>query len=252
MCAAKGNSFENRDKKVKKRSSIVKMSELREETMQSLPNLPMEDSLPKENTVPKVENLSTPGKDLASEAVKETSITNEASIEKVLEPKVVTPQVEEQPIPTITKQSQVEDLTSNIPERVTIKATESQVPVKGDFFNLNVKNNTFEGKITTVRVYDDILDTLKQYSTYKNYPIIEFTNKVITVGLENLEDYGIMQISEIKMKNNTSRSIMYNLTDAMEEKFNKYIKEMSKKGYKVSRNLLLNVILNETLKKFYK
>ncbi|MGL5086009.1 MAG: hypothetical protein ACRC68_09915 [Clostridium sp.] len=120
-----------------------------------------------------------------------------------------------------------------------------------DFFNLNVKNDVFNGKITTVRVYDDILDKMKKYAGMKNYQIIEFTNKIITMGLDDINKIGVLEISEIKLKNNTSRSIMYNLTDTMDEKLTKYIKLMHKKGYKISRNVILNVVLNETLKKFY-
>lgn len=263
MAKVKGNSFEAREKKAKKRSSIVKMSELREETMQSIPVEKPEEvkssvEIVKHSTVVQ----SQDGTALhAKEEVKPTVEVAKLAVE------IVTPVEEKREDANISQIELEEEVTQPIPSApinidiVPTKETIKPVTVKeevvikendgDDFFNLNIKNDVFEGKITTVRVYDDILETLKKYAGMKNYPIIEFTNKVITLGLDDLDLFDMLQISEIKFKNNTSRSIMYNLTDVMEEKLNKYIKGMNKKGYKISRNVILNVILNETLKKFY-
>lgn len=296
MAKVKGNSFEAREKKAKKRSSIVKMSELREESIAATTSTPANNINEKatahiiNNTV--TENLEVNNgqvaKEVVVEAQKETIVApviNTKVIEPIKEEVIekafvaVEPVVKIEPvIENIEKIEEVKPLVEAVKEAVKeaqdiveIKALEPKVnkitneeissvlinkedkePNKeNDFFNLNVKNDVFEGKITTVRVYDDILDLLKKYATMKNYQIIEFTNKVITMGIEDISSYDILQISEIKMKNNTSRSIMYNLTDTMEDKLNKYIKMMNKKGYKISRNVILNVLLNETLKKFY-
>lgn len=292
MAKVKGNSFEAREKKAKKRSSIVKMSELREESIGSTTSTASNNINEKatghiiNNTV--TENLEVNNgqvaKEVVVEAQKETIVApviNTKVIEPIKEEVIekafvaVEPVVKIEPvIENIEKIEEVKPLVEAVKEAqniVEITALEPKVnkitneeissllinkedkePNKeNDFFNLNVKNDVFEGKITTVRVYDDILDLLKKYATMKNYQIIEFTNKVITMGIEDISSYDILQISEIKMKNNTSRSIMYNLTDTMEDKLNKYIKMMNKKGYKISRNVILNVLLNETLKKFY-
>lgn len=292
MAKVKGNSFEAREKKAKKRSSIVKMSELREESIGSTTSTAANNINEKatghiiNNTV--TENLEVNNgqvaKEVVVEAQKETIVApviNTKVIEPIKEEVIekafvaVEPVVKIEPvIENIEKIEEVKPLVEAVKEAqniVEITALEPKVnkitneeissllinkedkePNKeNDFFNLNVKNDVFEGKITTVRVYDDILDLLKKYATMKNYQIIEFTNKVITMGIEDISSYDILQISEIKMKNNTSRSIMYNLTDTMEDKLNKYIKMMNKKGYKISRNVILNVLLNETLKKFY-
>lgn len=214
MVKSIGNSFEAREKKNKKRSSIVKMSDLR------------------------VENLMEEIKVEATDKSVDSIIL--ASNEELLN--------------VADEFKEVESITAlnNLEDNASLEVNNFDLNINNDeFFNLNVKNDSFEGKITTVRVYDDILEILKKYATMKNYPIIEFTNKLITLGLDDIKDFGMLQISEIKLKNNTSRSIMYNLTDNMEETLNKYIKDMNKLGYKISRNVILNVILNETLKKFY-
>lgn len=309
MAKSKVNSFEAREKKSKKRSSIVKMSELREDILQSMATSQKEEVKPAiiETKVaePVVEETVVLKKEEPIiEAVTETSTENE-TISVIIEDKNFknmaiatenTPLVSEKTVPTepaavnvvspIPMESNettvINDnitVNANIPVNEPVAVTETttiEEPVvqakksketttkknkaiiasnkeidKDTFFNLSIKNDVFEGKITTVRVYDDILDTLKKYAALKNYPIIEFTNKVITLGLDDLTHYGILQISEIKMKNNTSRAIMYNLTEDMEEKLNKYINSMNEKGYKISRNVILNVLLNETFKKFH-
>lgn len=230
--AVKGNSFENRDKRNKKKSSIVKMSELREENKIEIKAAAEEitkESSSNVNAEHKMESIEVKAANNTVE-VKENIISAvDQSAEEVVS-------IEEEP--------KVEVISQAVEE--TLKPQKAD-----DFFNLNVKNCSFGGKLTTVRVFDDILETLKSYASMKNYQIIEFTNKVIAAGLENLDDYGITQITEIKLKNNTSKAIMYNLTDSMEDKINRYIKEMNKKGYKISRNVILNVLLSETLKKFY-
>lgn len=314
MAKARGNSFEARDKKTKKRSSIVKMSELREENSQSrgqseeelapekqiINEASVAPVVAKPSTVPltiktPVEQVEEPLKNtVSSEApavVEEinTPVVMENSVLPVLDKTPVTTETQVAPVSKIAAEKSVIDekvveevsvetpiiienpvaqievntpITTKPSSEITIEEIDTLLVSKvdkskknktnvDDFFNLNVKNDVFEGKITTVRVYDDMLDLLKKYASMKNYQIIEFTNKVITMGLDDINSYEMLQISEIKLKNNTSRSIMYNLTDTMEEKLNKYIKMMNKRGYKISRNVILNVILNETLKKFH-
>ena len=271
---AKGNSFEAREKRNKKRSSIVKMSELRvdnilqpqdEEYKKEVEDTvvesitqsaitPIEKKEPPITLKTKSEYIVPLNKDTTNKVVAKIDNGQQETLE-ITESFTVQPTREEQ---VVAK----DDKNDSTNSKVEIEKTSATYGVntnnisgvdmnKDDFFNLNIKNDIFEGKMTTVRVYDDILDTLKQYATMKNYPIIEFTNKVITLGLEDIKGFGILEISEIKFKNNTSRSIMYNLTDMMEEKINEYINEMNEKGYRISRNVILNVIINETLKKFY-
>lgn len=307
MAKTKGNSFEARENKSRKRSSIVKMSELREENKQII-NTPSQaeikqspsntEVIDKEvqssvvqhtNVAPKVEVKTNEAPkafipEVKSEAINRDLDLNNTSTTQVVEPvkeKVVEPsvvnnnlttdviktnlEIEEVTVPeateSVVKDTSAEDDLKDIlmvgepitekTQVITSKENKSHVDINDDFFNLNIKNDVFNGKITTVRVYDDILDKMKKYANMKNYQIIEFTNKVITMGLDDITNFGVLEISEIKLKNNTSRSIMYNLTDTMDEKLTKYIKLMHKKGYKISRNVILNVVLNETLKKFY-
>lgn len=270
MAKVKGNSFEAREKKNKKRSSIVKMSELRVENFEA--EKQEEKIAPKVQVKPEVKEVikETKPEVKNTQVIEVPTEVKEVAVEKVEEKAEIKP-VEEAAeisiVPEISMQAadiihekkaeaiqsttyKKEEITDFIEKRDT-KVSSSLNNNKEDFFNLNVKNDVFEGKMTTVRVYDDILDKLKMYASMKNYPIIEFTNKVITLGLDDFQNYGVLEISEIKLKNNTSRSIMYNLTDVMELKLNKYIDLMNDKGYKISRNVILNVILNETLKKFY-
>lgn len=341
MAKTKGNSFEARENKSRKRSSIVKMSELREENKQAL-STPVEAETrkpyvsnevttnevktpevkaPEVNIAPinnvvstpvvnAVENIEAPKaqnieannvnnsiineevttntvveKTLASNSsvtvendnsainhkvlenhnIVKTLGTNSIEIEEVIhnennneainaaEP-VVTPKNNEDEIKDILMVDEKimgnTEVAAKADTTVTTKIN-NKADNSDDFFNLSVKNDVFSGKVTTVRVYDDILEKMKKYAGMKNYQIIEFTNKVITLGLDDISNFGVLEISEIKLKNNTSRSIMYNLTDTMEDKLNRYIKAMNKKGYKISRNVILNVVLNETLKKFY-
>lgn len=271
MAKVKGNSFEAREKKNKKRSSIVKMSELRAEVFEPVQE-PKEE--PKVQEVNKVNEKPVEVKPVeVKPAEPKEEVKPEVKVEAKEEPKAE-PVAEKVEIPKIVAEitsKEVKNLNSEEVKKpvnyktfeVVTEVIDAEAQVQeangddatasaiNDFFNLNVKNDVFEGKMTTVRVYDDILDTLKSYASMKNYPIIEFTNKVITLGLDDFASFGVLEISEIKLKNNTSRSIMYNLTDVMEAKLNNYIEELNAKGYKVSRNVILNVILNETLKKFY-
>lgn len=251
----KENSFEARSKKNRKRSSILKMSDLRNENSIAI----QKDNKVKEVLENREIAATMPNQNLNTET---TSINNEIDIQTAT---VTNGQATITANPLTESNQTKEDskiLDNKAIEEISSSKTEQEISNnivlknllkdKDNFFNLNVKNDVFVGKMTTIRVYNDILDTIKEYVAEKNYNIIDFTNKVITLGLDDIESFGIVQITEVKLKNTGSKSIMYNLTEYMEEKLTSYINSMNEKGYKVSRNLMLNVILNETLKKFYK
>ncbi len=251
----KENSFEARSKKNRKRSSILKMSDLRNENSIAI----QKDNKVKEVLENREVAATMPNQNLNTET---TSLNNEIDIQTAT---VTNGQATITANPLTESNQTKEDfkiLNNKAIEEISSSKTEQEISNnivlknllkdKDNFFNLNVKNDVFVGKMTTIRVYNDILDTIKEYAAEKNYNIIDFTNKVITLGLDDIESFGIVQITEVKLKNTGSKSIMYNLTEYMEEKLTSYINSMNEKGYKVSRNLMLNVILNETLKKFYK
>lgn len=251
----KENSFEARSKKNRKRSSILKMSDLRNENSIAI----QKDNKVKEVLENREVAATMPDQNLNTET---TSINNEIDIQTatvtngqaIITANPLTESNQTKEDSKILDNKAIEEISSSkteqeISNNIVLK---NLLKDKDNFFNLNVKNDVFVGKMTTIRVYNDILDTIKEYATEKNYNIIDFTNKVITLGLDDIESFGIVQITEVKLKNTGSKSIMYNLTEYMEEKLTSYINSMNEKGYKVSRNLMLNVILNETLKKFYK
>lgn len=255
----KENSFEARSKKNRKRSSILKMSDLRNENSIAI----QKDNKVKEVIESReVAAATIPNQNINTET---TSINNQinevasqtASVtdgQTIITANPLTESNQSKEDSKILDNKAIEEINYSKTEQEISnnKVLENLLKDKNNFFNLNVKNDVFVGKMTTIRVYNDILDIIKEYASEKNYNIIDFTNKVITLGLDDIENFGIIQITEVKLKNTGSKSIMYNLTEYMEEKLTSYIDSMNEKGYKVSRNLMLNVILNETLKKFYK
>lgn len=121
-----------------------------------------------------------------------------------------------------------------------------------EFLNLNIQLDRFESNNTSVTISVDIFDRIKEYSDIKNLTMNYFVNKMIRVGLENIDDLTIDEVQKSMCYNAKTRALPFYIDDDMESKFNSYKDNVKEKGYKFSRNSIICTLINATLERFNK
>lgn len=121
-----------------------------------------------------------------------------------------------------------------------------------EFLKLNVQLDRFESNNTSVTISIDIFDKIKEYADIKNLTMNYFVNKLIRVGLENIDELTIEDVQKNMGYNAKTRALPFYIDDSMENKFNVYIEDVRAKGYKFSRNSIICASINATLERFKK
>lgn len=119
-----------------------------------------------------------------------------------------------------------------------------------NFFKLNVQQKETDGKLTSARVNKQIADKVREYASIKAYQVIEFTNKLLSIGVNDLHEYDMSDIAKVKLRAGGSTSLMYNNNNSVNEAITEFINKLAEEGYTVSKNLVINLILDKMIEKF--
>ena len=120
-----------------------------------------------------------------------------------------------------------------------------------EFLNLNIQMDRFHGNNTSVTISIDIYEKIRQYSDIKNLTMNFFVNKLIRVGLEQIDELSIEDIQRNMCYNANTRALPFCIDEKMESEFNLCIEKLKIKGYKFSRNTIICALINITLYKFH-
>ena len=120
-----------------------------------------------------------------------------------------------------------------------------------DFFDLSKRLDKFQGRNTSVTINIDIYDKIKKYAEIKNLTINYFINKLIKIGIKEIELLSVEEVQRSMCFCGDTKSIPFNLDDTMNDEFEYFISDMKKKGYKFSRNTLICALVRKNLDRFY-
>lgn len=121
-----------------------------------------------------------------------------------------------------------------------------------DFLDLNIHLDRFEGSNTSVTINVEIYNVIKEYSDIKNLTMNFFINKLIRVGLENINKLTIDEIQKNLCFSAKTKSIPFVINEKLDAEFNLFIDTLKMKGYKFSRNTIICSLIVKTLDRFHK
>lgn len=121
-----------------------------------------------------------------------------------------------------------------------------------EFLDLNIYLDRFEGSNTSVTINVEIYNVIKEYSDLKNLTMNFFINKLIRVGLENINELTIEDIQKNLCFSAKTKSIPFIINEKLDGEFNLFIDTLKMKGYKFSRNTIICSLIVKILDRFHK